>query len=889
MLEHDIESNVVLVEIDPHSLRELGTWPWPRRYHATVLESLVAANADRIFYDVDFSSPQSPEDDAILAAAIATTRPNQLILPVFWQRAASTESADILISRPLDQFAGSVLLAAVNVFPAADGLIRTMDYVAPHGFSEIPTAASALAGMSGSSSSASYLIDYSITPSSFERISFSDLVKNRIEADVLAGKTVLVGASAVELGDMLPTPVHRSLPGIVVQALSFETLRQGPLLPVPSSIVFALMLVIAITCGIVFVRVAWQVTMISLGAVIGAVFAAAMFLQSDYRLVLDIVPLLAAATFTAISALIATLDQQTIRLFMQQLKLRRKNALVRSIVESTSDCIVAVNADGLISSANPATKAIFGWSPAALVGRHINQIIPTLSDDSWRTDLEAFRSEDRNVYELDGCDRAQNSVPVELSLSQIRLDSEVAFTAIIRDIRERRARQEQLIHQATHDPLTELPNRTYLFDVLDAMIAGSEPDDRAALMMLDLNRFKEVNDTLGHTVGDSILVEIGQRFAVAVEGHAFIARIGGDEFAVLTRDASQTELVQLTDRLISALKRPITISGVGIELGVSIGIAMYPVDADDVDSLLRRADIAMYFAKRHNSPYAFYDAEHDRTSIRKLSMVGALRSAIENDDLLLHYQPKITLTDNSVNDVEALARWQHLDLGVVSPQEFIPLAENTELIRPLTRWCLTRALSDVKIWRQSGRELGVAVNLSTRHLQDRDFPKLLTECLNATGASPDWLELEITESAFVTDPEWALKLTRELNEMGVRLSIDDFGTGYSVLNYLKRLPVDTLKIDKSFILEITESAKDRLIVQSTIQLAHGLGLDVVGEGVETEAHATCLRSLGCDYGQGFFYSKGLPAHELLVWLDQWQSADTTAHRIERPTQAAETA
>src|SRR5690606_32398843 len=360
---------------------------------------------------------------------------------------------------------------------------------------------------------------------------------------------------------------------------------------------------------------------------------------------------------------------------------------------------------------------------------------------------------------------------------------------------------------------------------------------------------------------------VARRLAHVVGERGFIARIGGDEFALVVEQARGTDaLAALSRELIACLEEPVETCGISIDVGLSIGIARAPEDATGAEDLLKNADVAMYVAKRSRSGFQFYDAASDRHSIRKLTIATRLRKAIANDELRLQYQPQVGLRSTRTEGVEALLRWDDPALGQVRPDEFIGLAETTDLILPLTEWTLATAFRQLARWREQGLDLRVAVNVSARMLQDSGFPRRVAALLRDTGVPPARVELEITESAMMLDPEHALVVVRALSELGVLISIDDFGTGYSSLAYLRDLPVHAVKLDKSFVMNLDTSGDDRVIVESTVQMAHALGLEIVAEGVESEAIARELAELGYDYGQGYWYSPALLPGALAAWV-----------------------
>jgi diguanylate cyclase (GGDEF)-like protein len=423
--------------------------------------------------------------------------------------------------------------------------------------------------------------------------------------------------------------------------------------------------------------------------------------------------------------------------------------------------------------------------------------------------------------------------------------------------------------QAVTDALTGLPNRRLFHDRVDRAVARARREGlMAAVMIIDLDRFKEVNDTLGHRSGDVLLQAIAGRLTGAVRESDTIARLGGDEFAVLlpeVRDAAAAASVAAV--LGAAISEPILLEGLSLDTEASIGIALFPGDGEDVAHLLQRADVAMYTAKSEHLGHAFYGPENDNYSPERLALVGELRRAIENDELVLHYQPKVDLETGVPAGVEVLVRWQHPQRGLLAPVEFVPLAEHTALIKPLTLHILNRALSQCREWELQGRALSVAVNVSARNLLDPDFADAVEACLALAEVPATRLELEITETVLMANPARALEVLERLSDMGVSLSIDDFGTGYSSLDYLKRLPVNVLKIDKSFVMNMANDPADAMIVRSTIDLARNLGLRVVAEGIEDQSAYDMLRSLGCHVGQGFLMSRPVTSGDLEELLD----------------------
>jgi diguanylate cyclase (GGDEF)-like protein len=427
-------------------------------------------------------------------------------------------------------------------------------------------------------------------------------------------------------------------------------------------------------------------------------------------------------------------------------------------------------------------------------------------------------------------------------------------------------------YQALHDPLTGLPNRTLFTDRVRQAVAALGPDGRLAVLLIDLDRFKEINDTLGHASGDLVLREVGIRLRAGLPDSHLVARLGGDEFAVLVPALPGWDAAVAVGQLVRAtLGRPLPVEQLELEVSGSIGIALGPDHGDDPELLLQRADVAMYQAKDGHAGIEVYAPERDQYSPRRLALVGALRTAIQEGELTLRYQPKVELAGGRVVGAEALVRWHHPVHGQVPPDEFIPIAESTALIQPLGQFVLESALEQARRWRRAGLSLGLAVNLSVRNLMDPALVDRVAGLIARAGVAPGSLTVEITESGVMTDPEAAIAMLWGLRRIGVRLSVDDFGTGYSSLAYLKRLPVDEVKLDKSFVLNMTSDPDDAAIVRSTIELAHNLGLQLVAEGVENQETLELLASLGCDVAQGFHLARPMPAADLarLAAGDAW--------------------
>ena len=545
---------------------------------------------------------------------------------------------------------------------------------------------------------------------------------------------------------------------------------------------------------------------------------------------------------------------------------------IRAVSENAFDAIITADEHGIIDSANYAVEKMFGYRPSELEGRNVSVLMPEPYDAEHDRYIEKYLMTGKgrlmnNRAEVVGQRKDGTTFPIEIALSEMFIGERRYFVAVVRDITENKRQTAALQHQALHDALTELPNRTLLSDrIRQSILLAQREHHELALLVMDLDRFKDINDTLGHQYGDQVLQHVSERMRHALRESDTIARLGGDEFAILLPNTGLVQAKAIAEKLLRVTEEPIVIGEQMLHVGGSIGITLYPQHGEDEITLLQRADVAMYVAKREHLGAAVYDPSSDQHSLRNLALLGELRGAIERDQLLLHFQPKVNLASGQVYGVEALVRWQHPEHGLMYPDEFVPLAEQTGLIAPLSLWALKTALYICDQYRPEGVELDIAVNLSVRNLQDPRFPNKVARLIDEHCGDAKRLRLEITETAIMADPARALDVLNRLSTMGVRLSIDDFGTGYSSLAHLKQMPVDELKIDKQFVIGMLEDENDAMIVRSIIDLAHNIGIKVVAEGVESQALYERLKEMGCDVVQGYYMCPPVMVDDLMEWM-----------------------
>ena len=594
------------------------------------------------------------------------------------------------------------------------------------------------------------------------------------------------------------------------------------------------------------------------------------------------------------------LDLMRGELVNQREALATREARLSTIMANVIEGLITIDSNGKIISFNLAAERIFDYSASEVVEQDIQLLFDDDLSDRFNDKQTADSIEQIKSYETLGKRKNGDSFHLEASVNQVcQLDDGCIYIVICRDITERKQSEskikslqadlesrvikrtqqlaganKELKHQALHDALTSLPNRVLLQDRLAQAIRTAKRDEHsAALLLSDLDRFKEVNDTLGHHYGDLLLQQVAVRLRGVLRDSDTVARLGGDEFAILLPDVSDQDQIILTaNKIVAAIDAPFIFEDQNIHIGISIGVAICPGDSENPSTLMRQADIAMYVAKRSNTDIAFYKPELDEHSIKRLSMAGELRRALQQKQLIVHYQPNVDLQQNRVTGVEALVRWQHPEKGLIPPDDFIPLAEHSGHIRELTAFVLEEAIQQLHLWSSTGLTLRMSVNLSGRSLHDSDLCDHIAKLLEQWQIKPEHLQLEITERALMYDPIQANETLSQLHAMGINLSIDDFGTGYSSLAYLKQLPIHEIKIDKSFVHAMLEQDADKVIVRSTIDLAHNMGHQVIAEGVDSEATLELLKEMGCDLAQGYHITHPVAAEELRKWLynsDWW--------------------
>ncbi len=544
---------------------------------------------------------------------------------------------------------------------------------------------------------------------------------------------------------------------------------------------------------------------------------------------------------------------------------------IQSILNAMEEGLVTLNEDGKIVSANNAMSIIFGYARSDFIGMELSNLVKTRKIQTVEhiSTLLNEQVDGSNVYRADEQDQHQNgsAIPLKIDIREVYLEHEKHYTVLFRNVSEQYEAEKLIRHMAWHDSLTGLANRNLLSERLDeALKLARRLEKKVAVMILDLDKFKPVNDLHGHATGDKLLKVVAERLIKCAREVDTVARLGGDEFAIVfTNIEDDANIITIADRIIHSIQQPVEIDGNVIQIGTSIGISFFPGDSDTPTELIRMADVALYQAKEDGRRvFRLYDPQMDAETKVQKQIEMDLNKALENDELLLHYQPQFDATTGEMVGTEALIRWLHPENGMISPYNFIPIAELCGLMIPIGQWVLNTACIAAKGWQDQGLpKIRICVNISARQFHADNFVETIEHAIKLSNLNPKWLELEITEGMVIKNAESVITKLQGLKALGVYLSIDDFGTGYSSLAYLKRFPVNKLKIDQSFIRNIHEDQDDAAITDAVIRLGHSLGLTVVGEGVETEEHVKILQEKGCDVFQGYHFCRPID-HDAFV-------------------------
>lgn len=888
--------NILMVAIDDQSLKQLGSWPWPRRLHAELIAKLTAAGASVIALDILFSEPNAndPEGDALLAAAI--DKSDRVVLPVAIEPVRPDGLlVEILPLPPLTTAAAG--LGHVDAELDQDGLARSVFLKAGLGSVYWPTLALAMlkvvdagadAELPGQrrpapeSSSSPYvwmrdhriLIPFAGPPGHFPAISYVDVLNQAPSPAIFRNKHILVGATAQGLTDALATPVSgqkQPMPGVEFNANVLDTLQRDiAIQPLDPGWHMLLTGTLVLLPAWLYSRLSpWQMllaTVLLLLTVITSSVALSRTLQLWF------------APAPALLALALSYPLWSWRRLQRVVELLfEEKQRAETTLHSIGDGVIATDAKGIVEYMNAKAEYLTGWRLAQARGQVLSKILWLKDEQNQRAIQDPVIPclRQGRVVELDEkvmlTSTAARDTPIRLSAAPIRNDQGSLLGAVlaITDLTETRRLNRELSYQTNYDALTGLPNRHLLQDRLTHTIARARRNDQLfALLLVDLDRFKTVNDSLGHKAGDALLQTVATRLKAALREEDTVAHLGSDEFIIMLENVREAQVAMVAKKVLQTMETPFHIENHEFFVSCSIGVSLFPKDGEDPEVLFKNADTAMDRAKeKGRNTVQFYATGMNQQALNRLVMERNLRHALAREELELHYQPQVELVGGQISGVEALLRWRHPQLGLVSPMDFIPLAEETGLIVPIGEWVLKTACAQTVTWQAQGiGAVRMAVNLSPRQFMQADFVDTVRETLLETGLEARYLDLEITESMVMKNVEEVIPVLHALKTIGVQLSVDDFGTGYSSLNYLKRFPIDQLKIDKAFVRDINTDSDDSAIALAVIAMAHSMKLRVLAEGVETKTQLAFLRSNRCDEMQGYYMSCPLPTEEATTML-----------------------
>ncbi len=864
-LPRQASGDVVLVAIDSFSIEQIGVWPWPRSFHAALIDKLESAGVNDIVFDVDFGSPSDPTFDQAFVDALRRAG-GSVVLPSFKQSVADRgNGTTIHVNRPLPELSKQAWSGIANVAVEPDGLVRRYSFGETLDGTFLPSLGALLAGQYERNGKG-LLIDFSIRADSVPTVSYVDVLRGDPAAlKKLNGKNVIIGATAIELGDHFSVPNGGVIAGSLLQALAAESILQGRALHGSSNFVtLGGLCILALVMTVLWRRHSARLRVLFLVGLAVATELGAMLLQAKLPIVLDTsLWHVAIATYLAAMAL----DEIDILGLFSRIAENR----FQRIAMSLGDGLVCADRNGLITVWNPGAVAIFGYAREDMIGQPLDWIYAagepagTVAFSILDLSHEALQLSGGKVIELDGRRKNGEAFPLEACFFGWQGADGFQYGAVLRDISIRKREAERIRYLAAYDTLTGLANRNTLHEHLAARLADAQNEcSDVALLVMDVDKFKQINDTLGHACGDQVLCAVARRLNALVEGDGLVARLGGDEFAIVISGADVANRVEmLSERTSLAFSNnPLCVGARQFRVELSIGVAIYPQDCGTAEELLGNADLALYRAKAAGrGRHVFFDRAIRAELEARLGLEAELRQAAEHDEFELFYQPQVGLKDGRLMGAEVLIRWRHPKRGLVLPADFMPVANASSMSDAIAFWVIEYACRQGRLWQQNGHAIRLGVNLSPSQLQSGDLAATVERVLRDTGFSPSLLELEVTENILLEDDERARGIFRRLQDLGVNIAFDDFGTGYASLTYLKKFPLDRLKIDKSFVRELRVDSDDAAIVGSTINLAKLLGLSVIAEGIEERATADLLESMGCEEGQGYYFGPPMPATE----------------------------
>ena len=873
------DNNIVIIDIDEVSLKALGRWPWPRATHARLINQLTASGVAGVAMDILFMEPdlEHPENDQLLADAIR--RNGRVIMPVL----TSTQSNRLIITEPLEKIANAAAqLAHVTMDFDSQGIARQLDLQIKQESGEfLPSMSLALSRFIDNHQNPrqikqlkSLLISFINPPGQFHHISYIDVLRDKNIKKEIQGKLVLIGVTAAGLGRRIATPTTKNqqlMTGIEFQANAVATIISGQIIRPLSWTAHALLSLLLIGIPILVFRFfkSSHALLVALSFSILAI-ACSAFLLSKYFLWFSPLPSLFCLIISYPLWSWRRVEQLSHSLFNEHEK-------ASAILEAVAEAVITTNKQGYIEYMNPAAERLLALSLFEAKQKLFSEICQinnatdplllgnrTLIHGKAPAETQIIRNQNGEEYTVQ-----VYSSPLHNKNKQL-----TGYVYALNNLTEIINIHQKIAFIASHDALTGLPNRILLQDRLEQAIIKANRDNlQFALLFIDLDGFKKINDAMGHASGDLLLQEVAIRLRGWIRKSDTLARWGGDEFIILLDNLTSPAIASnIAKNIIHGLSLSFILNKHEVFVSSSIGISLFPGDGRQSDELLEKADTAMYNVKNSGrNNFCFYSQKLESQAKERLQLETELRKALDLGELEMYYQPQIDLKTNQLIGAEALIRWNHPEKGLISPAYFIPLAEENGLIIPIGEWIIKEVCAQLKSWKvQNLPALKVAINLSTQQFTQKDLVSIITREIEKQALSTASIQVEITESMMVQDINQVISILDSLKSAGISIAVDDFGTGYSSLEYLKRFPIDKLKIDKSFIDNVMHDNDDTSIVQAVIALGHKMNMQIIAEGVENDQQAQFLKEHHCDYGQGYLFSKPLDAQKMALLIEKFK-------------------
>ena len=875
-----VDENIVIVAIDDASLKKLGRWPWSRAIHARMLNRLSTSGVKAIGMDILFMEPDilHPENDQLLADAILKN--NNVVLPVL----TTVQNGDIYVTESMTKIADAAAQGHVNLHFDEQGIVRkiNMRHELTNG-DVLPSMALALSQklnkdikFTDFTTKEPTLIAFANPTNQFQKISFSDVLLNVNIRQNLQGKVVLIGMTATGLGTRIATSVsknHRLMSGIEFQANALSAIQSGRIIQTISWTTYALLSFFLIVFPVIFYQFLKPATALLLTLIFLVLTVTGSFLLLKHLN-------LWLAPSSILFCLVLTYPLWTLRR-LEQLgdSLYKEHENASATLRAIGDAVITTDKQGCIEFMNPAAEKILACPLEKAKNRQFTDVCQIVKKDESTILASHFLTAEEQRADAKII-RNQNKIEYAVRMTCSPFFSvdgtQVGCVYALTDLTEIISINKKIAYIATHDDLTGLANRTLIQDLMEQAISSATRDNLIfAVLFIDLDGFKKVNDGMGHGCGDLLLQNVAKRLQACVRQSDTTARWGGDEFIVLLDKLTYpSDAADVSIKIKKNLAMPFKIRNQEVFITPSIGISLFPVDGRQVNFLIARADTAMYNIKlRGKNNFCFYSHELESQAKEKLILDAELRQALQSNEFKIYYQPQVDLNSDRLIGMEALIRWQHPEKGMLTPDQFIPLAEETGLIVPIGEWLVKTLCQQLESWQHQGLPvIQVAINLSARQFLQKDLVSVITHQIDKHGISTDSLQIEITESMMIHDLNQVINIMNEFKAAGISIAIDDFGTGYSSLEYLKRLPIDKLKIDKSFIGNVLHNSDDASIVQAVIAMGHNMNMQIIAEGVETKEQATFLHEQKCDFAQGYYFSKPVSAASMREKIEQLSCA-----------------